>query len=181
MKKARGRSKVKVKAKAERKIKSRSTSKTESDAKAPGPAKKPVKRVDIAEVRQTVATLVGASANEIASGVIAVAKAGQLAPAKYLFEMIGLYPAPDETTAKPQEDSLAHVLLRRLGVPTEPGIEVKEPASIASVEDPGVGAGGGEEQELTAEVAEKSGTEFAENRQAGGRQEGGSSGKDTVE
>ena len=35
---------------------------------------------------------------------------------KYLFEMIGLYPAPPAEDA-PAQDSLAAILLQRLGVP----------------------------------------------------------------
>ena len=49
---------------------------------------------------------------------------GHYAAMKYLFEMIGLYPAaaPEETEG---EDSLARTLLRRLGLPEEPMLEAE--------------------------------------------------------
>ena len=49
---------------------------------------------------------------------------GHYAAMKYLFEMIGLYPAaaPEETEG---EDSLAKTLLRRLGLPEEPMLEAE--------------------------------------------------------
>jgi hypothetical protein len=194
MKKAKGRGKSKAKSKSRTKAKSRTTteSKTKSSGKGSGTAKKAAEEsaprtkehVDIVKVRENITNLVGASAEVIATEVINVAKAGQLAPAKYLFEMIGLYPATEETTAKPQEDSLAHVLLRRMRVPTEPGVGVKEPASLVLAGDSGVGAGGGEEQGLNAEAAEKKNAESAESTQVECRQageKGGSSQKDTVE
>jgi hypothetical protein len=59
--------------------------------------------------------------------VIEVAKTGQLASAKYLFEAVGLYPATEETRAKAPEDSLAYTLLRRMGLPTEPVICDEDP------------------------------------------------------
>jgi|SRR5271170_2366822 len=74
---------------------------------------------DLAEVRKNIATLVRSAAEEIAAGVIKAAKRGQLAPAKYLFETVGLYLATEETPAKP-EHSLAYTLLKRMGLPTEP-------------------------------------------------------------
>lgn len=76
---------------------------------------------DFVEVRQNIAVLVRESAGEIATKVIEMAKGGQLAPAKYLFEAVGLYPPTEETESKP-EDSLAYTLLMRLGLPTDPVI-----------------------------------------------------------
>ena len=80
-------------------------------------AKKPV---DMVQARENVSQLVRESAAAIATGVIDVAKGGQLASAKYLFEAIGLYPATGQTPERPAEDSLAHILLRRMGLPLEP-------------------------------------------------------------
>jgi hypothetical protein len=80
--------------------------------------------VDIARVRKDVSNMVRNSATEIAAGMINAALNGELAPAKYLFEMAGLYPATEETEAtNPQEDSLAHILLKRMGLPIEPVIK----------------------------------------------------------
>ncbi len=83
------------------------------------PTKKPV---DIVQARENVANLVRNSAAEIAMGMIEGAKAGQLASAKYLFEVAGLYPATEETEVERTEDSLAYTLLKRMGLPTEPVI-----------------------------------------------------------
>ncbi len=76
--------------------------------------------------------MVGNSATEIAAGMINAALSGELAPAKYLFEMAGLYPATAETEAtNPEEDSLAHILLKRMGLPIEP--VVKDANSLPSL------------------------------------------------
>lgn len=99
-----------------------------------GKTKKPV---DLAQVRGDIANLVGDSAADIAIEVIKVAKTGQLAQVKYLFEVAGLYPATEGTAAtQPQEGSLAHTLLRRMGLPLEPVIrdEDVEPAAAAAGE-----------------------------------------------
>jgi len=74
--------------------------------------------VDVEKIRENIREVVWQSAEEIANGVIAGAKRGQLASAKYLFEAVGLYPAPEET-AIPEEHSLAHTLLTRMGIPLD--------------------------------------------------------------
>jgi len=58
---------------------------------------------------------------------------------KYLFELIGLYPATGEVEAAPGEDSLAKTLLKRLGVPeaeaepaTEPTITKDSPENTGA-------------------------------------------------
>jgi len=85
------------------------------------------KPVDMVQLRENINKLVGESAKDIATKVIEVAKTGQLASAKYLFEAVGLYPATEETRAKAPEDSLAYTLLRRMGLPTEPVICDEDP------------------------------------------------------
>jgi hypothetical protein len=75
--------------------------------------------VDFVEARKNIATQVRMSVNEIVARFIELAKDGELGPAKYLFEVCGLYPATAETSAKP-ESSLAYTLLKRLGLPTDP-------------------------------------------------------------
>jgi hypothetical protein len=116
MKKRKGKSKAAAKKSAKNKVQS---------------TKKPV---DMVQVRENINSLVGNSAEDIASGVIEVAKTGQLASAKYLFEAVGLYPATEETRAKAPEDSLAYTLLRRIGLPTEPVIcdEYPLPSGVGS-------------------------------------------------
>lgn len=93
------------------------------------------KPVDAAQARENVASLVRASATEIATGVLTVAKAGQLASAKYLFEMAGLFPAMEEASATIPEDSLAHTLLRRMGQPTEPATRANGRAPMVPASD----------------------------------------------
>ncbi|MGA7696494.1 MAG: hypothetical protein WCA76_15815 [Candidatus Sulfotelmatobacter sp.] len=111
--------------------------KADDEEKAKKSAKKRVriskKPVDMARVRETINNMVGNSAEKIAAKVINVALTGQLAPAKYLFEAAGLYPATEETAARPQGDSLAHILLRRMGLPLESVIrdEEEDPLVVA--------------------------------------------------
>jgi len=73
---------------------------------------------DMVEARKNISDEVRLSAAGIVAGLIAKAKNGEVASAKYLFEMVGLYPATAETSSKP-EDSLAYTLLQRMGL--EPG------------------------------------------------------------
>jgi hypothetical protein len=87
---------------------------------------------DFKEVRENIATLVKNSASCIAAAVIDVAKTGQIAQAKYLFEAVGLYPTGDETKSEPEE-SLAQILLKRMGLPTEPVNQAQEAASVPEV------------------------------------------------
>ena len=106
-----------------KKAKSKRTAKR-SENKSAGGTKKPI---DMVQLRENINNLVGESAKDIATKVIEVAKTGQLASAKYLFEAVGLYPATEETRAKAPEDSLAYTLLRRMGLPTEPVICDEDP------------------------------------------------------
>lgn len=127
----------------------------EKSAKKRAPKTK--KPVDIARVRENIANLVGGSAELIAARVIKVAKRGQLAPAKYLFEVVGVYPATEETTAKP-EDSMAYTLLSRMGLPTEPVVCDEDPlpaaVSMPSVAEEDPGDDPKEEQEAVPEGEE---------------------------
>jgi hypothetical protein len=77
--------------------------------------------VDFVQVRKNIAALVGGAAQAIAEKAIKDAKDGEMAPVKYFFEAVGLYPAPPETESRP-EDSLAYTLLKRMGLPTDPVI-----------------------------------------------------------
>jgi hypothetical protein len=63
---------------------------------------------------------VGKSVRDIANQVIKAAKDGQLPPAGYLFEAVGLYPATEQAAVPPVKDTLAHTLLTRLGLPLDP-------------------------------------------------------------
>jgi hypothetical protein len=110
----------------------KSTQDTDAQMKTP---------VDVAEAREKVASLVTASASEIASSVIEKAIAGELASAKYLFEVAGLYPAQEEPPVALTEDSQAYALLRRMASPSETGIcdndHVAQETAGVSVEEAG--------------------------------------------
>jgi hypothetical protein len=118
VKKAKGKGKGPAKKSAKKSTK-KSAKKSKSKTKKP---------VDMGRVRENINNLVGASAKDIANEVIKVAKTGQLASAKYLFEAVGLYPPTEQTAANPIEHSLAHTLLTRMGLPLEPVICDEEPA-----------------------------------------------------
>jgi len=97
----------------------------EGVAKAQSPGEEEVPR-DLVEARKIITRMVRESSTEIVSKLIDVAKTGQMAQAKYLFEVVGLYPPTEETTAANPEDSLAYILLKRLGLPTEPVISEED-------------------------------------------------------
>jgi len=86
-------------------------------------SRKPKKPVDLAEVRKDITNIVGSEAAHLAQAVVQEGRKGQLAPVKYLFEVAGLYPAPEANQAKPEEASLAKTLLHRLGIPDNPVIK----------------------------------------------------------
>jgi len=93
------------------------------------------KPVDLATVRQEITNLVGGQAVEMVEMTIQEATQGHYAAMKYLFEMVGLYPAT-APPGTPVEDSLARTLLRRLGLPEEAMVDTqvtkdREPASQA--------------------------------------------------
>ena len=71
------------------------------------------------ELRKEITTLVKSSAVDMVTETIKQVNEGHYAAMKYLFEMIGLFPAPSQEEAPP-EDSLARMLLLRLGLPDEP-------------------------------------------------------------
>jgi hypothetical protein len=80
---------------------------------------------DFVEARKEIAKLVRESSTQIVAQLIELAAAGEVAPAKYLFEMVGLYPATEQTAAKPK-DSLAQTLLQRMGLPPMPTDETED-------------------------------------------------------
>jgi hypothetical protein len=109
----------------EKKSKTRaSTTTTSPQQKAPP--------IDLAEVRKDISNIVGLRAAELAKAVLEEGKKGQLAPVKYLFEVSGLYPASESSETKPDEESLAHTLMRKLNLPELP---------IESEDDEAAGSG----------------------------------------
>lgn len=80
---------------------------------------KPMNPSSLPKVRKAIADLVSVSALEMVTNLVEAANTGQVAPAKYLFEIAGLFPAAPEPVEKP-EDSLANILLKQMGLPIEP-------------------------------------------------------------
>ncbi len=92
---------------------------------------------DLAEVRRQIADIVGSGAIGMVETTIDQVAKGHYLGMKYLFEMIGLYPATSTDDAA--EDSLAAVLLRRLGLPEAPmpetGVTEDSRAAAGPTED----------------------------------------------
>jgi hypothetical protein len=76
--------------------------------------------VDLAEVRKDITNIVGSSAAALTRAVVGIGLTGQLAPVKYLFEVTGLYPATESIEAKPDQEALAHTLMRRMNLTERP-------------------------------------------------------------
>src|SRR6185437_16457730 len=74
---------------------------------------------DLGEIRRHIDDMVGNGAIGMVETTIDQVSKGHYLGMKYLFEMIGLYPATS-TNDSAEEDSLAAVLLRRLGLPEAP-------------------------------------------------------------
>ena len=83
-------------------------------SKQAGPAE------ELSELRRKISELVAQNAVPMVQQAIdAVREEGQYQAIKYLFEMIGLYPAIVQEDSESQ-DSLAQVLLEQLGLATIP-------------------------------------------------------------
>jgi hypothetical protein len=82
----------------------------------------PPKPPDLAEIRRQIMDLVGHGALDMVESTMEEAGKGHYLGMKYLFEMIGLFPVTAAEEA-PVEDSLAAILLRRLGLPETPMAE----------------------------------------------------------
>jgi hypothetical protein len=109
------------------KPKSSSEKKTRKPLPRAGGSRKPV---DLEALRQQISRLVGNRAMHLVGSTIAEADKGHYGAMKYLFEIIGLYPASEaETPAR--EDSLARTLLQRLGVPEDPEADAVTKATAA--------------------------------------------------
>lgn len=110
-----------------------------ASARPASPAKSAERKApELAEIRRQLADIVGNGAVGMVETTIEQVGKGHYLGMKYLFEMIGLYPATatDNATA---EDSLAAILLRRLGLPEtpipEPGVTKGSGPSAAAPED----------------------------------------------
>ena len=78
--------------------------------------------VVVSEVRGKIIRIVGNQAVAKVESTIAKAGAGHFLAMKYLFEMVGLFPATASIDPE-SEDSLTRTLLRNLGLPEENGVQ----------------------------------------------------------
>jgi hypothetical protein len=81
--------------------------------------------VDIEALRKQISNRVCAAAVGMVSTTIEQVSKGHYQGMKYLFEMVGLFPAT-ATSDNPQEDSLAGMLLGRLGIRDEAADEAEQ-------------------------------------------------------
>jgi hypothetical protein len=89
-------------------------------SKASSPAKSAAGNArDLGDVRRQIASLVADGAVGMVEITMEEVGKGHYLGMKYLFEMIGLYPV-GSTDDAPAADSLAAILLRRLGLPETP-------------------------------------------------------------
>lgn len=87
--------------------------------------------VDVEAIRQSIRRLVALAASDMVKASIEEAKKGHATSLKYLFEMVGLYPATLETEqAEKREMSLAEMFCRELGLPMRPP-DVREKELVA--------------------------------------------------
>ena len=110
------------------------------------PARKPAaartesrKPVDLRDIREQITNLVGNDAVVMVETTIEEVGKGHYLGMKYLFELIGLYPATG-VEQSPEQNSMAAILLRRLNLPEGP-IEV--PSVTKDDETPAVAADDG--------------------------------------
>ena len=83
------------------------------------PKPPPARPADIAGLRRQITDLVAQNAVAMVQHAIdAVNEEGQYQAIKYLFEMVGLYPAAGDDES-PLEDSLVKTLMQQLGLPQE--------------------------------------------------------------
>jgi hypothetical protein len=98
------------------------------------------------EVRKDIAKIVKSGAKRITKAVMEQAMTGQLAPAKFLFEMAAIYPpSTDGSETTQDEDCFAKSLMDRLGLPDKPiTLDEEEDEGVKSA-NPSAAAGDGEE------------------------------------
>ena len=88
---------------------------------------------DLTTLRCEITDLVARNAMEMVQRAIdAVHEEGQYQAMKYLFEMIGIYPAGTQQES-PAQDSLARLLLEKLGLPSSATDESKPEKSQPSI------------------------------------------------
>jgi hypothetical protein len=110
------------------------------------PARKPAaartesrKPVDLRDIREQITNLVGNDAVVMVETTIEEVGKGHYLGMKYLFELIGLYPATG-VEQSPEQNSMAAILLRRLNLPEGP---IAVPSVTKDDETPAVAADDG--------------------------------------
>jgi len=99
-----------------------------SSAKKTAKRRTSKKQLDATKVRQEIAGIVKSGAKDITEAVMDQAMHGELGPAKYLFEMAGVYPpsTDGDVSSTKEEESLAKTLLDRLNIPDHPVVADQE-------------------------------------------------------
>ncbi len=155
---------VRVDAMIRKKKRAKSASRTVAKkAKAKkGPRTK--KHVNSAEVRNDIAKIVKSGAKKITKAVMEQAMTGQLAPAKYLFEVAAIYPpASDGSEASTDEECFAQTLLKRLDIPDKP-IALDDPEDEAGkVAESDTDASDAESESEKEPVASAAGVDSGQN------------------
>src|ERR1700675_4345248 len=100
-----------------KKAKSKATKKKVAKKRSP----RSRKERNPAAVRNDIAKIVESGAKKITKAVMEQAMHGQLAPAKFLFEMASIYPpSTDGSETTKDEECFAKSLMDRLGLPDTP-------------------------------------------------------------
>jgi len=97
-------------------------------SKKSGSKRKESKELNPGQVRRDIAQIVQDCAVDMVEAVALAGKQGQLAPAKFLLEVGGIYPpASDGSMASSEyEESLAATLCKRLNIPAPPLVMEEE-------------------------------------------------------
>ena len=116
------------------------------------------------EVRKDIAKIVKSGAKKITKAVMEQAMTGQLAPAKFLFEMAAIYPpSTDGSETTKDEDCFAKSLMDRLGLPDTPiALDDEEDEAVKSANPSATGDGeetGGKESDEGEPGSEATGGE----------------------
>jgi hypothetical protein len=90
------------------------------------------KPVELGTIREQIKNQVGNAAEEMVAAGIEEANKGHYAAMKFLFELVGLYPATAPVEEEGQ-DGLATTLFKRLGVAEFTGTEVTKECEAAAV------------------------------------------------
>jgi len=96
------------------------------------------KAVNLAAVREQITKLVGSQAVGLVESTMDEVEKGHYLALKYLFELVGLYPATAQE-AQADDESMAKTLLRRLNLPESPQTETEVTKDCEAAEGEGAG------------------------------------------